>query len=99
LPNLVVDELIRGLNGNGCYTVWYPDDIAILIGRKFPNTVQELLQEALNMAQLWCERTQLSIKPQKMGTVPLTRKRGLRGLEKPTLSGHTLQLTTEVKCL
>jgi hypothetical protein len=34
-----------------------------------------------------------------MVTVPFTRKRDLRGLEEPTLSGHTLQLTTEVKYL
>jgi hypothetical protein len=31
--------------------------------------------------------------------VPFTRKRDLRGLKEPTLSGHTLQLTTEVKYL
>jgi len=31
--------------------------------------------------------------------VPFTRERDLRGLKEPTLSGHTLQLTTEVKYL
>jgi len=51
------------------------------------------------MVQLWCDRTQLSINPQKMVSVPFTKKRDLRGLEEPTLSGHTLQLTTEVKYL
>jgi hypothetical protein len=30
-----VDELIRGLNGNGCYTMGDAGDIAILIGGKF----------------------------------------------------------------
>ena len=50
--NLVVDKLIGGLSGNGCYTVWYADDIAVLISRKSPNTVSELLQETLNMVQL-----------------------------------------------
>jgi hypothetical protein len=49
--SLVVDELIRGLNGKGCYTPGYADDIAILISEKFPNTVSELLQVALNMVQ------------------------------------------------
>jgi hypothetical protein len=29
--------------------------------------------------------------------VPFTQKRDLRGLKEPTLSGHTLQLTAEVK--
>jgi hypothetical protein len=100
LWSLIVDELIGGLNGNGYYTLGYAGDTAILIRRKFPNTVSELLQEALSMVQQWCVRTQLSINPQKMVTVPFTRKRDLRGLLKePTLSGHTLQLTTKVKYL
>jgi hypothetical protein len=99
LWSLVVDELIGGLNGSGCYTLGYADDIAFLIRGKFPNTFSELLQEALSMAQQWCDRTQLSINPQKMVIVPLTQKRDLRGLKEPTLSEHTLQLTTEVKYL
>jgi hypothetical protein len=40
---------------------------------------------------------QLSIIPEKMVIVPFTQERDLRGLKEPTLSGHTLQLTTEVK--
>jgi hypothetical protein len=61
-----VDELAGGLDGNGYYTLGYADDIAILIRRKFPNTVSELLQEALSMVQQWCDRTQPSMNPQKM---------------------------------
>jgi hypothetical protein len=34
-----------------------------------------------------------------MMIVPFTRKRYLRGLKEPTLLGHTMQLTTEVKYL
>jgi hypothetical protein len=34
-----------------------------------------------------------------MVVVPFTRKRDLRGLQEPTLSRHTLRLTTEVKYL
>jgi hypothetical protein len=79
-------------------TLGYADDIAILISGKFPNTVSEHLQEALSKVQQWCDRTQLSINPQKMVIVPFTKKRDLRWKE-PTLSGHTLQLTTEVRYL
>ena len=32
-----------GLDGNGCYTLEYADDIAILICKKFPDTFLELL--------------------------------------------------------
>jgi hypothetical protein len=43
LRGLVVDELIAGLNGDGCYALGYADDIAILIRRKCPNTISEIL--------------------------------------------------------
>jgi hypothetical protein len=98
LWSLVVDELI-GLNDNGYNTLGYADDIAILVSRKFPYTVSELLQKALSKMQQWCERTQLSINPQKMVVVPFKTRRDLRGLKEPTLSGHKLHLANEVKYL
>jgi Reverse transcriptase (RNA-dependent DNA polymerase). len=97
LWSLVVDEL-TGLNENDCYTLEYGDDIAILISRKL-NTMSELLHEALSTVQQCCDRTQLSINPQKTVIVTFTRKRDLRSLEQPTLFGRTLQLTTEFKYL
>jgi hypothetical protein len=71
LWSLVVDKLIRGLNESGCYTMGYADGITILIGRKFPNTISELLQEAFGVVQQWCGRTLLSVRPQKMVIVPV----------------------------
>jgi hypothetical protein len=50
------------------------------------------------MVQQWCDRIQLSINPQKMVIVPFTRKR-FKGPKGASLSGHNLQLTTEVKYL
>jgi hypothetical protein len=37
----------------------YADDIAILINWKFPQTVSEVLQSALRLAQQRCDRTGL----------------------------------------
>jgi hypothetical protein len=51
LLSLIVDELVRGLNENGCYTLRYADDIAILIRGKIQNTISKLLQEILGMTQ------------------------------------------------
>jgi hypothetical protein len=67
-----VDEIIRG--ENGCYTLGYADDIAILISGTFPNTVSELLQDVMSMEQQWCDRTQLSINPQTMVIVPFYKE-------------------------
>jgi hypothetical protein len=99
LWNLVVDEPIGGFNGNDYYTLEYADEIAVLIHGRFPSTVSELLQEALSMIQQWCERTQMSTTAQKMGKIPFTQKRDLRGLNEPTISGQTFHLTTEVTYL
>jgi hypothetical protein len=38
-----------------------------------------------------------SFSPQKILIIPFTRKRGVRVLKELALSGHTLQLTTEVR--
>jgi hypothetical protein len=57
LWSLVVDELIRGLKENGCYTLGYADDIVTIIHGKFLNTTSELQQDALSVVQQWCERT------------------------------------------
>jgi hypothetical protein len=65
LLSLVVDELLWGLNNNCYYIVGYANDIAILINGKFPQTVSEVLKTALCTVQQWCERTKLSINPNK----------------------------------
>jgi len=98
LYSLVVEEL-KGLNENDCYTLGYVNDTTILISRKFPQHHLRAFQETVRMVQQWCNRTQPSINPQKMRIVPFTKKRDLMGLKEPTLSGHTLHLTTKVKYL
>jgi len=99
LWSLFVDELIKGLKENGCYTLGYAEDIVTIIRGEFLNTTSELPQDALSMVQQWCDRTQLSMNPQKMVILPPTQIRYLRRLKEPTLSGYTLQLTTKVKYL
>jgi hypothetical protein len=63
LCSLIADTLIGGLNENGCNRLGYADDIAILVNRKFPNTISGLFQEALNIVQQWCDETQVFINP------------------------------------
>jgi hypothetical protein len=75
----------------------YAGDIAILINKKFPLTVSELVQTILVKAQQWCNRTDLPINPNKTAIIPFTRKRDIRGLKKPTLFNNTIQLSNEVK--
>jgi hypothetical protein len=99
LWSLVVDEIIGRLSENGYYMLGYADDIVTLVSGKFLYTVPELLQEALSMVQQWCDRTLVSINPQKLVIVSFKRKRYLRGLKEPTVSGRKLHLTAEVNYL
>jgi hypothetical protein len=85
LWSLVVDELIWELNDGDYYTVGYADDIAILINGKFPQTVSEVLQGAPCTVQQWCERTNLSINPNKTVIILFTRKRNIKGLKERIL--------------
>jgi hypothetical protein len=84
LWGLVVDDFLWELNESGYYMVGDADDIAVLINGKFPHTVSEILQTALCTVQQWCERTKLSINPNKTVVIPFTRKRNIKGLKKPT---------------
>lgn len=44
-----MDEPTRQINVSGCYTMGCTDNIAILVSGKFPDTISELLQEAMGM--------------------------------------------------
>jgi hypothetical protein len=54
---------------------------------------------ALYTVQRWCERTDLSINPDKMVIVLFTRKRTIKNLREPTLFTKTIQFSDDVKYL
>jgi hypothetical protein len=85
LWSLVVDDLICWLNNDGYYRVGYADDIGVLINGQFPHTVSEVLQTVLYSVQQWCERTNLSINPNKTVIIPFTKKRNIKGPKEPIL--------------
>jgi hypothetical protein len=96
--SLIVDDLHWGRNSNGYYTVVYADDIAIING-KFFQTASEVLLTALCTVQEWCERTNLSINPNKTVFIPFTRRKNMKGLKEPTLFSKTIQLSSDVMYL
>jgi hypothetical protein len=56
-------------------------------------------QTALHTVQRLCERTGLSINPNKTVIIPLTRKRTITGLKEPALFNEMIQLSSDVKYL
>jgi hypothetical protein len=93
-----VDDHLWGLNYRGYYTGGYADDIATLNG-KFPPTVSEVSQTAPHTVQEWCERTKLSINPNKKVVIFFTKRRNIKCLREPILFGGKIQLSSEIKYL
>ena len=96
---LVVNELLAWFNEGGVYSQGYVDDICLLEVGKFPNTVSELIHQALHTVKLWCDKLSLSINPNKTGLVAFTRKRKLPGFSEPRLFGMTLHRSLSFKYL
>jgi hypothetical protein len=96
---LVVDDLIARLNKGGVYCQGYADDICLLAGRKFPNTVSELMQGALHTAEKWCDEVGLSVNADKTDLFVFTKKRNPDGFFQPLLFGVTLHCSESVRYL
>jgi hypothetical protein len=70
----------------------------ILINGKIPShCVRGLTNSPVHSPKV--VRTNLSINPNKMVSIPFTRKKEIQGLKKPILFNKTIQLSSEVKYL
>ena len=90
LWNLTLDELLWDLNETGYYSIGFADDIAFIIRCKFASTVSEVLQNVLKKLENWCNRTKLSVNPNKMTIVPFTRLRYKEPIQEPFLFGSRI---------
>jgi hypothetical protein len=61
LWNMVIVGLLRCLRDQGLWTQSFDDDVVILINGRFLNTVCEVMQRTLFLAQGWYERVGLSV--------------------------------------
>ena len=94
LWNSTVDELLWHLNEAGYYSIGFADDIAIITRGKFPSTVSEVLQNELKRLENWCNKTTLSVNPNKTTIVPFTTLRNKGTIKEPVLFGSRIQLLT-----
>lgn len=99
LWDLVVDDLLTELNNKGLYTQGYADDLVVLIRGKHAHVISELMQQALNIIESWCNRENLMVNPNKTTMIPFTRRRKLEDIKLPKLFGTELQMSREVKYL
>ena len=95
---MVMDSLLDELAGVGAYVQAYADDLVVLVGGKFENTVFEIMERTLSIVPRWCGQRGLSVNASKTEIVLFTRKRKIlrRNL---VFQGESVQLKTSVKYL
>ena len=89
-----MNKVLWDLNDAGYYSIGFADDIAIIIR----DIVSEVLQNVLKGLENWCNRTKLSVNPNKTTIVSFTRLRNKGPITEPFLFGSRIQLT-QVKYL
>jgi len=66
---------------------------------KWHTTLSELIQRVLCTVEMWCDKLNLSVNPDKTGLVEFTRRRNLPGFFEPHLFGTTLHCSMSVQYL
>ncbi|MDT3825269.1 hypothetical protein RPN13_05730, partial [Staphylococcus aureus] len=69
------------------------DDILILIAADNQTVLKELMQQAFALAEDWCNKVGLSIRPDKVNVARFTRKYKLDPLTGLKLFGKEIQVT------
>lgn len=97
--NLVVDELIRLLEGKKIFTVGYADDFGIFVKGRYEEVLPDLLQGALEIVRVWCTENDLAVNPDKTEIVPFTRKYKSKIVKEITFYGKKIPYAEGVKYL
>jgi hypothetical protein len=74
-PLLVENGYPARLSRKCLCTQGHADDLALLVNRKFPSTVSELMQRALNIIQSCCRAEELSANPDKTKLMLFTKRK------------------------
>ena len=95
---LIVDDLLKVINGNGIYAQAYSDDGVLVVSGIHRETIVEIMEQGLETVLAWCRARGLSINPVKTELVWFTRKRTTSNLY-IKLDGMNLSPKNEVKYL
>lgn len=99
LWSLVVDELLEAIKACDIRTLAYADDVVFWVEGKNEKDMRERMQRALDTLETWCDVVNLSVNPEKIELIRITRrikKPQFRGLQ---YQGRELALARKVKYL
>jgi hypothetical protein len=71
---LVVNDLLKDLQGEGFHIYGYVDNIAIVSGGRFLSALRDLIKQALKMTNRWCKTKRLVVNPQNTNVLIFIRK-------------------------
>jgi len=96
---IVVNKILLFLEEAGTKVVSYADDVAILLQRKFPQTLCNLMKTALPTVSRWTAEYGLGVNPEKTELILFTSKYKIPSLTLPKLHQTRLTLSNQVKYL
>lgn len=99
LWNLVADELLQILDGEGIFAVGYADDFAIFVKGKYEEVLPDLMQRALSKVARWCETKSLGVNPNKTEIVVFSRKYKCKITREITFYGQRVPYAEGVRYL
>lgn len=95
---LVVDGLLRRLEGLRVKVVGFADDVCIAVSGNHPAAMAGKMQRALDLVGEWCTSKSLRVNPNKTEMVLFTRKRRFI-IKRPSIYGAELSFSSEVRYL
>ena len=62
---VTVNDLLKLMESNGYNIIAYADDVAIILQGKYPQTLCDLMENALTILSKWAENCGLGVSPAK----------------------------------
>ena len=96
---VVVNKLLQIMAENGFQIIAYADDVAVIIQGKYPQTLCNLMENALSLISNWANNSGLGVNPAKTELVLFTRRYIVPSLSPPRLNNVPLTFSGSAKYL
>jgi hypothetical protein len=95
----VVNDRLEDLQKEGFLVYGYADEITVSVRENLLNTLRDLMIDALELVQSWCDTKGLKINPLKSNVIVFTRKYKPEPAEPLKLGRSEIAFTNSVKYL
>ena len=96
---VVVNELLNSMSNSGIKVIAYADDVGVICQGKYPQTLCEIMDNALSILSEWAIICGLGVNPNKTELVLFTRKYKISKLIPPKLNNTNIIFSESAKYL